>query len=214
MAASCKPAIVAFAPNRFLPQQYHEQALASLRETHPRLHVVVDRPFETMPSIHFDLIVYRDAEEPGMVRATGSAVTVLNEYAWRFDLACRNGDFLNGLIATIAQLSRLVAPIVAPLRAEELVSGRFVVYSRLAQADVPGGDPVIFLSDGTVANAHAGLVGRWSVIDDSTLAIGSVTFHLRKDVGDLVAPWPLDTLHRAALYRIERDGTSQRNPPR
>jgi hypothetical protein len=92
-------------------------------------------------------------------------------------------------------LAGLPAGLGALLRRDTLVGGRFVAYTLLWQGSVPGGDPIAFHADGTVENARAGLAGRWTVQDDSTLIIAGSggalagtphTFRLRG--GRLISP--------------------------
>ena len=107
----------------------------------------------------------------------------------------------------------LIAP---PLRTETMVEGGFVAYTLYWEAAVPGGDPIHFRADGIVENTGAGLAGRWSVTDDSTLIIfqmDTVTgqtrsreFRLRPAKGGLVSPIPLAGQSQSPVFWIRRKG--------
>ena len=91
--------------------------------------------------------------------------------------------------------------IARPLTAAQLTAGAFVAYTLAWQVSVPGGDPVVFHSDGTITNLRAGLAGRWRIVNESTLVIGDSgplsgpprMFVQRRAPGDLfsdkVATW-------------------------
>lgn len=112
-----------------------------------------------------------------------------------------------------------------PLTSALLVEGHYVVYTLLWQVAVPGGDPIVFRADGTTENARAGLAGRWTILDDSTLAIQPeapsaprglsgppVTFRLRAGRGALISPVRADSAGEP-LYQIRRAGTPGQASP-
>jgi hypothetical protein len=112
-----------------------------------------------------------------------------------------------------------------PLTASVLVDGHFVVYTLLWQVAVPGGDPIVFLADGTTKNMRAGLAGRWTIVDDSTLAIQPevasappglagppVTFRLRASRGALISPVRSDSAGDP-VYQIRRAGSTGPGSP-
>jgi hypothetical protein len=106
-----------------------------------------------------------------------------------------------------------------------LVEGHYVVYTLLWQVAVPGGDPIVFRADGTTENQRAGLAGRWTILDDSTLAIQPevvsaprglsgppVSFRLRAGRGALINPVRPDSAGEP-LYQIRRAGTIPQASP-
>jgi hypothetical protein len=114
------------------------------------------------------------------------------------------------------------ARLVAPLRRETLIQGAFVAYTLFWQVGVPGGDPVVFRADGSVENARAGLAGRWTVVDDSTLRIRQtdpmtrqvhdLEFRLRVGEGDLASPPPVAGETTSPRYWIRRRGPVTNHP--
>ena len=113
-----------------------------------------------------------------------------------------------------------------PLTPTLLTEGHFVAYTLLWQVSVPGGDPIVFHSDGTVENLRAGLAGRWAITDDSTLTIQSVPtggataalagppmiFRLWPGRGALVSPARPDSLGEP-IYQIRPRGDSPAAAP-
>lgn len=107
--------------------------------------------------------------------------------------------------------------VTPPLTPTTLIEGQFVAYTLLWQVSAPGGDPIVFQANGTVENLRAGLAGRWTIVDDSTLLIESADrlpgakpkeFRLRHAEGDLVSPLPPSGERRSPLYWIRRRGSA------
>jgi len=112
-----------------------------------------------------------------------------------------------------------------PLTSALLEEGHFVVYTLLWQLAVPGGDPIVFRADGAIENTRAGLAGRWTILDDSTLVIQPqvasappglagppITFRLRSSRDALISPVRADSAGEP-VYQIRRAGTTGPGSP-